>query len=83
MLTGVANVLGIDDLRHKAKILHRDISLFNIMIGKVRNALGYRKGVLIDYDYALDLLKRTILSPISPEVWPSDFLLNSPRIERR
>ena len=43
------------------------------MIGIDRNQQGFRKGVLIDYDYALDLwnrLKDILLSPVSPEVWP-------------
>ena len=55
------------------QILHRDISLFNIMIGRQRHSNGLRIGVLIDYDYAL--LSETdpdkcMVSPISPDIWP-------------
>ena len=50
--------LGLRDLYEDAHILHRDISIYNIMIGRDRNGDGYWKGLLIDYDYALDLLRK-------------------------
>ena len=40
------------------------------MIGQIRNAEGYRKGVLIDYNYVLNLAKKCIVSPVAPDVWP-------------
>ena len=53
MLTGVAIVLGINDLRHKAKILHRDISEGNIMY--TRTDKGEDWFVLIDFDLGIEV----------------------------
>lgn len=47
-LIGVMNILGIDDLRYKAKILHRDISEGNIMY--TRTDEGKDRFILIDFD---------------------------------
>ncbi|EPQ61234.1 hypothetical protein GLOTRDRAFT_109367 [Gloeophyllum trabeum ATCC 11539] len=40
-------------LLEKVGILHRDISLNNIMLAATRDAAGQRRGVLIDLDYAM------------------------------
>ena len=42
------------------------------MISRHQHANGLRKGILIDYDYALDInkqLRQQTLSPSSPVVW--------------
>ena len=46
--------LGHRDLLVKAKILHRDISLNNLMLLAKKLADALRSGLLIDYDYAAD-----------------------------
>ena len=43
------NILGIDDLRHKTKILHRDISIANIIID-YSGPHGVPTGRLIDWE---------------------------------
>ena len=51
------------------KILHGDISPWNLMIEKLS-----RRVLLIDYDYAIDLDERRQTSkpyPSTPDVWPS------------
>ena len=53
----------------KAKILHRDISLMNMMIDNT-DAEYPRPGVLIDYDFAQDMDKKRRegkTAPLAPE----------------
>ncbi|KAH8113924.1 hypothetical protein DFH11DRAFT_1598227 [Phellopilus nigrolimitatus] len=54
VLAGKDIVEAIETL-YKQKILHRDISMKNIILVKDREGGTLRRGVLIDLDYALDL----------------------------
>jgi serine/threonine protein kinase len=38
---------------HERDVLHRDISRYNIMLGTKTNEFGERRGLLIDYDFAI------------------------------
>lgn len=66
--------IGHKDLVLKAKILHSDISLNNLLLSKIRlNDL--RRGLLIDFDYAKDVDPTRPYITIrveKPEVWPGN-----------
>ena len=61
-------ITGHEILCKKRKILHGDISPWNIIIEKLT-----RRGLLIDYDYAIDLDESRQTSkpyPSTPDIWP-------------